>query len=921
MRIESVEAHAFGPFVDRTLQLAPGMTVVAGPNEAGKSSWHAALYALVCGMRRGAGQRKEDKEFAERHHPWEGERWEVSGVVSLVDGRRVRLHDDLAGRVNCSALDADLGRDYSQEIIDEGAPNAARWLGLDRRSFLSTACVRQADILAVTADADALQEHLQRAAATAGADATAASALSALVNYRREHIGLDRANSTKPLRGALNGLRAAQTALASATAAHTDYLRRGEEIEDRGRECERTAGERRLYEAAWERAEAGSLAQHVARARELAEKHPEEPPKEVDNSALAESVATALDAWDRKPIVEPLTGRGTGDLQADLNRLPSAPAGDIAPAPRVLDAKDALGNAASILEAHERQRPATSAAVESGGLGRDELRQLAQELSLAVPASDPGIDERLAAAQKRLEGASGPPNRLRSVLLSAVLAVAGVVAFVVAPLAVGVVLLVVAALVLGLGQRDTGAAARATALQQLRDAESEAGAQRFAAESAAKRRHEATRQVNERGLPADAKSLLDLAQRVEDHQRQDQEEARWIALRAQFQEAARNAEAQLAAALSERGITAAGDAAVAFAQYERECVARAALATEAARRPQLERALADRARLEREHDERVAERAAAEERVVRAGRVASVPDDSPDAIVPGLQDWQRIQVESMRAREAARKDWYELEGLLGGGTLADLETAAEQRASRAAEAAAGLDLGAVRSVVLGTEPEARLTNLREADVSAQTALANAQGALDLYQRDMPSVAEAEEEVARCEAERARVQALDRVLAQTTGFLERAQEDVHRDLAPVLKATLREWLPGVTSGRYVDAVVDPATLAVRVQAVGRPMREARLLSHGTAEQIYLLLRMAMATHLTLPGEVCPLLLDDVTVECDSVRRRAVLGVLHTMSRDRQVVLFSQEAEVLAWAREHLGSPQDGITELDPLLVPA
>jgi uncharacterized protein YhaN len=138
---------------------------------------------------------------------------------------------------------------------------------------------------------------------------------------------------------------------------------------------------------------------------------------------------------------------------------------------------------------------------------------------------------------------------------------------------------------------------------------------------------------------------------------------------------------------------------------------------------------------------------------------------------------------------------------------------------------------------------------------------------------------------------------------------------------VLKATLREWLPGVTSGRYDDAAVDPATLEVRVQAVGRPMREARLLSHGTAEQIYLLLRMAMATHLTLPGEVCPLLLDDVTAECDSDRRRAVLDVLHTMSRDRQVVLFSQEAEVLAWAREHLVSPQDGITELDPLLVPA
>src|SRR5207244_33737 len=130
-------------------------------NEAGKSTLHAALYAAICGVRRGAGQRKEDKEFAERHHPWQGERWEVSAVIELANGRRVRLHHDLAGRVNCSARDADLGRDCSAEIIDEGTPNAALWLGLDRRSFLSTACVRQADILAVSLEANSLQEHLQ----------------------------------------------------------------------------------------------------------------------------------------------------------------------------------------------------------------------------------------------------------------------------------------------------------------------------------------------------------------------------------------------------------------------------------------------------------------------------------------------------------------------------------------------------------------------------------------------------------------------------------------------------------------------------------------------------------------------------------------------------------------------------------------
>jgi DNA repair protein SbcC/Rad50 len=64
MRIESVTAVAFGPFRNVTLKFAPQLTVIYGPNEAGKSSWHAAIYAALCGMRRGRGQpRFGDRDF------------------------------------------------------------------------------------------------------------------------------------------------------------------------------------------------------------------------------------------------------------------------------------------------------------------------------------------------------------------------------------------------------------------------------------------------------------------------------------------------------------------------------------------------------------------------------------------------------------------------------------------------------------------------------------------------------------------------------------------------------------------------------------------------------------------------------------------------------------------------------------------
>ncbi|MEI6622785.1 MAG: AAA family ATPase, partial [Actinomycetes bacterium] len=138
MRIESVTAHAFGPLAGQTLELAPGMTVVTGLNESGKSSWHAAFYSALCGRRRGPGAGlAADRAFAERHRPWSGQGWRVSAIVALDDGRRIELTHDLFGQVDCRATDLALGNDVSGEIMFEGSPDGSRWLGLDRRSFLS----------------------------------------------------------------------------------------------------------------------------------------------------------------------------------------------------------------------------------------------------------------------------------------------------------------------------------------------------------------------------------------------------------------------------------------------------------------------------------------------------------------------------------------------------------------------------------------------------------------------------------------------------------------------------------------------------------------------------------------------------------------------------------------------------------------
>jgi uncharacterized protein YhaN len=114
-------------------------------------------------------------------------------------------------------------------------------------------------------------------------------------------------------------------------------------------------------------------------------------------------------------------------------------------------------------------------------------------------------------------------------------------------------------------------------------------------------------------------------------------------------------------------------------------------------------------------------------------------------------------------------------------------------------------------------------------------------------------------------------------------------------------------------------LDPATLIVEVCGSSREFRRGELLSRGTAEQIYLLLRVALAARLTAGHDTCPLLLDDITVHADATRTRQLLELLHELSAERQIVLFAQQAQVREWADRHLLGGRDGVVNLDSVLT--
>lgn len=917
MWIESVTAHAFGPLTGDRLELAPGLTVVIGPNESAKSTWHAAITAALCGLARRRGRvPRTEQVFADLHQPWDTGGWAVSAVLRLDDGRRVEIRQDLAART-ATVVDVTRGRPVpTGEIVRDGCPDATAWVGLDRRSFAATASVSQADVLAVRDDPEHLRTLVQRVAATGGADATAAEAIELVDAFRREHVGVDDARSTRPLRRATVAEARARHHLAEARAAHerlTEEMARVDRLR-RGSDAAQLDVRRHLAAAA--RARATALAVRAERVRGLAAQLGDQRPSVSDDGELAEQVAVALQAWQHRPAVVPPDGPSVADLDAQLAQLPQVPDGDLAVAPALADAWDRADDVRRRIEAHRRTEPPPA----SAGLPEvtaDVLVETARQLEQALPTTAAAerrlaeLGESLAQARRRQRRAlTVAGTGAVAVVLGATLAVVGARP----PLA-----LVVALAIGGLGLLGWGfARVRTAAVRSARAASDHAAAELGAlgrtAAAVTEDRRSATDRCAVWGVSADPSVLRALAAQVAGRSGDAERRRRWQQRAAELDDALAIAIRRLGDTLVAHGVDPAGDPVQAYLDHRQRCADRARTAATASSRQVLLERRARRLAAEERAAAQLDEARRCEDglRAAAARALPSVPA-AADQVAEQLRAWQQRRLERIRTTEARLELWSELDRLCGGETVEAVLAAAAHAAAEADTLAVGLDPTAVAELA-AQDPAAALPRLRRAANDAAEAAARAEGELAATLATLPDVAAAEEALTDAVDELASVRLLERTLAETSRLLADAQDKVQRDLAPILTATLVRWLPEVTSGRYVDAMVDLDTLDVSVCGPNRRWRRAAALSHGTAEQVHLVLRAALVEHLTAGYDRCPLLLDDVTVHADDERTLAILQLVHRLSEDRQVVLFAQERLVGEWAATAVRPDRDRLVRL-------
>lgn len=203
MKIRRISIDGYGRFAGRTLDFAPGLQIIIGPNERGKSTVRAFIADMLYGQKRGAAQRSYD-ETNELRTPWESpDCYGGTLVYELQDGRQIEVARNFdKKREAVQVFDRTNAREITGdfELLRNREINFAQaHLGLTKEVFLATATISHFS-LEDLGDGDSLNQIREKllSLADTGEEHNSADATLRLLGARAGQIGQATAR-TKPL--------------------------------------------------------------------------------------------------------------------------------------------------------------------------------------------------------------------------------------------------------------------------------------------------------------------------------------------------------------------------------------------------------------------------------------------------------------------------------------------------------------------------------------------------------------------------------------------------------------------------------------------------------------------------------------------------------------------------------------------------
>jgi DNA repair protein SbcC/Rad50 len=870
--IERLEIAGFkrlaGPY-----DFSPGLTLVLGPNEAGKSSLGEALVRSVWGFSRSERRRRADGSAWERCRPWDGGPWRMVATIVDRDSRRFRAEWDFEEH-SVRLLDAVTGEDLSAVVAGKrGDVSLGAYIaGISADDFWQ-ACSFDQHTLTQVQNSDSLVNALQRSVESVETDVGVSDADGRLKDFLNSQIGA-RGDNYKPLPSGqlqrdlneqallVTQIEAAQHEEVEIASFAQDLRRR--QLQQAVLEEARVEVERGILLR--EAADAHAIWTEAARQRDLALAAPrEDRPPDEQLVVEARQRFGAIDEADR--AIDELERRAllVADEVAEL-RAQEAAAG------RVVESFASVSHLDLAGEATVRELTGVLRS-----LGAD-----AVDVDVEVPAPDPTL-ERYRTTRAELLPLAGRPEiawNSSRIAAAATLAVISLgLGVLVSP--VGFVGLVIAGIAAATARSvKTGGAL----VERLRE--------EFGVEN-----------INE----------LEQAVRDEDQALAQARAAAQTTAAAESARVARRAQlvSELADALDQVSVPA-GPLESRSARYLADCSKRRELDRQLTRLHELRLQLQQRTEPERElvgrRDERDAQREAVAETL---GRLAI--DGSDLAAARSVLDQRVIEGRALADRRAASAGAREaLDALLAGRSVADLELELNRANARLEDHTRSYgDISPAEGELDDLRVQLGDTDRRLSDASNLAAALEAQ--ISERENRLPNLPELRERVAAVEV---RVEKLQRALEAiriAREALREAARLAHRNFAPHLQRALERSLPLFTANRYREVMIgDDLSISVVAPETGNQV-PADCLSFGTQDQIYLVQRLEIAKLLIPSAGAVPLLLDEPFAEFDQDRERSAVRLLCQEAQTRQIILLSNDSRLVDLVRDVQGDPH--VIELD------
>lgn len=205
--------------------------------------------------------------------------------------------------------------------------------------------------------------------------------------------------------------------------------------------------------------------------------------------------------------------------------------------------------------------------------------------------------------------------------------------------------------------------------------------------------------------------------------------------------------------------------------------------------------------------------------------------------------------------------------------------------------------------------QAQMSDADDTVTHLQQQIAQVQGRLDAG-RDAQALGD---QISRLEEELVRQQAEYDALRLSLDALQTANTTLQNRFSPELGRRAAEIFADMTGSTWSHILLDREFHLSAESGSDPTRRSVQLLSAGTADQLYLAVRLAICEMILPPEQNPPLILDDALLTFDDARLSTTLDYLTRLGAQRQILLFTCQGREAALLRGHPGVHITNLTQ--------